>query len=239
MPVISRPPKALGNADYADEVAQGKPDIIDVELDNDIKPLYALQNHGIDTANLSDNAEIKYTQLHRPIGIQQSDFAPGVVVPPGSVDGSALKPNSVSSDKIVPGATTTNLLVAGNDTEVVLGANVETLLAEVSWTTAGGFWVAHASFVGWINPNVGGEQTITFRLRVGSTANGVLNGTPAQQATMHFAAPLGAVFPISAPLLAAGNFLEPHTDPRRVQLTAVGPGTFVKESARLIVNESR
>lgn len=231
---ITRHPKTAGTVQFQTEVAAGAIDILDTEVDNDFDDIYRLVNGNLDDDNISGSPKkILGSKLNLSGTITVGDLAPGFVLPGGQIG-----PNTIPRSALVPGATTANLLVAGDDTSFQLNANVETLLAEVSWTTAGGFWIAQASFIGWISGT--GALTVTYRLRVGSSANGVLDGTPAQSATQQISLGSGATDPLSVSLLSAGNFLEPHTDPRRVQLTVASSSAFChKESARLIVNESR
>lgn len=247
MPVIHRPAKALGNADYADEVAQGKPDIIDIELDNDIKPLYALQDHAIDTSNLAAHAEITYDQLHHPIGIQQSDFAPGVVVPPNSVNGgTSIQIHTITADRLVPGATTISQQIRGDDSEALLTTGPETLIGEIAWTTKGGYWIANGIFLGRFQAsNIAGDVTATFRLRVDSSASGVLDGAATflgggQTGTLHFIYPDNGTVPLMVPLITQGNFLlSPARDPHLIQLTGqCSTGQLIRTSWRLLLHET-
>lgn len=191
MPVISRPPKALGNADYADEVAQGKPDIIDVELDNDIKPLYALQNHAIDTSNLSDNAEIKYTQLHRPIGIQASDIT-------GTLPATIITPGSITNTQIQTGQTTFGTGNVASSAGVSIGTT-EQLISEVIWTPRrGGYFLAIARLSGQVTGNANENVTITMNLKLDGTA-GAINGSLIDQSIQQVSFTVSPVFSWSIP----------------------------------------
>lgn len=181
MAIIFRPPKALGNANFADEVAQGKPDIIDVELDGDVNPLYNLQHGNIDTTNLADAAEIKYTQLHRPIGIQASDIT-------GTLPATIITPGSITNVQIGV-AQTTWALGQLRDTPGISIGTTEQLLGELVWSPAsrGGYYLAMGRLSGQISFNANENVTITINLKTEGNAGDVTGNLRDQSIqTLHF-----------------------------------------------------
>jgi len=84
----TRPPKAAGHNTYAGEVAAGKRDIIDVEVDADFDKLYGTMDGGIVNSNISDDAAIAYTKLALAGRILDRDLTfPPSHSPPGPSGG--------------------------------------------------------------------------------------------------------------------------------------------------------
>lgn len=236
MPKIVRQPKARGNTDYAKEVAAGKPDILDVEIDLDFNTLYQGVNQ-LDTSNIAANAGILYTQLNlsNPVGIRDKDVTlpsnrggpsdggidgkkirdstlPGTVFPPGSIPPGALGPNSVVLSNIAPTQATAFMGENGDDAAFTTNpAFTELLLAEQAWTPRGGWYLVIASVVGYAY--VPSEaHDIYLRLKLDGNAGDPTTGTLVHEAHISFdtsGLPLGGSsprLPFSALLIHQGNF---------------------------------
>lgn len=88
MPKINRPAKALGTFNYADEVAQGKLDIIDAEIDLDFNTLYQGINN-LDGTNFNPSPTTKLTcaQLDLTNCIKNADIRAPAGSPIGTTGG--------------------------------------------------------------------------------------------------------------------------------------------------------
>jgi hypothetical protein len=241
MGTVPRPIKARGNANFADEVAAGKPDILDVEVDRDFNALYTLVNGNLDTANIkASGANIQYGQLNLTGKIQPGDLAPGFVLPANAVIGTSIQDHTIAGVKLVPGAATGAQVLRGDDSASVLAAG-ETLLVELTWNTVGGYWVATASVVGFITAVP--PTTTTLTLRLGGTA-GLTDGTPVHTAQLQSAgAPGSGSLPFGVALLTQGNFLlGDMTNPKRLSVTATTTaspaGAIGITSRRLLLHEA-
>jgi hypothetical protein len=155
-----RPIKATGSDSYQGEVANGKLDIVDGELDDDIGTLYALVNGGLSDANIAAGAAIAYSKLNlngqiRWTDLNQADWANRIknvhVAADAAIDPSKINfgvtpgvPPTViihDVDQIFPGATIQDGRNGYDETDIALGVT-EAIVKEVAWTTRGGFWPA-------------------------------------------------------------------------------------------------
>jgi hypothetical protein len=210
MPTVPRLPKAAGSVSYQGEVARGVPDIIDVELDNDIQPLYDLVNGNLDNANLAANANIAYSKVNLAGQVRPSDLAPGFTLPAGSVSTTQIADASVTMAKMALFASCVAGTPAQADrTDTValdMGANdqpgAESTIQSVAWTTRGGpfFLFAELMLEMVCNGNTPSSFGAVMRLRwdtgVGNPALGTLFF---QRAARCFVAP-GTVGPLAAPI---------------------------------------
>jgi hypothetical protein len=183
-----RPIKATGSDSYQQEVANGKLDIIDGELDDDIGTLYSLINGNLSDPNISPTAAIAYSKLNLTGQIRDADISsPADFGNTGGISGSKIR---------LPFPTSTTVIT--NVSQIAVGATVaatvqqpangpategpftypdlaEHVLAEVTWSARGGFWIALA--VVHLDFPVGNVQsTHTTRLRYESSAAGVPDG---------------------------------------------------------------
>lgn len=232
MPIRPRPAKARGNANFADEVAAGKPDILDVEVDLDFNTLYTLINGQIDDGNinvLGTGVKIAYSKLNLTGSIVGGDLAPGAGIPGGAIAADTvttreLAPNAVLLENIAPQQTTRAIVPNGDDADLSLVNNTEILCAESVWTSGGGIWITHAAVAGQLLSG-GQVSNITIRLRLDGTAGLPTDGTPIHVVRLHFDMTNQAVaisVPFSAALLGNGQFLLPtfQPGPHRIKLTA-------------------
>lgn len=199
MPIRPRPAKARGNQNYADEVAAGKPDILDVEVDLDLNTLYTLINGQLTSINLDPNAGILASQLHHPLGLDGSDLAPGAIVPTNSVNTPALQDKSVTAAKIGIAQTTFGLGQLSDANGFSIGTT-EQLLAELVWTPAsrGGNYLAIGRLSGQISGNANENVTITINLKSDGTA-GAVDGSLLDQSIQQVSFTVSPVFAWSIP----------------------------------------
>jgi hypothetical protein len=153
MPTTPRPLKANNHATYQGEVASGKLDIIDAELDKDLDTLYDLVNGSLDNANIAANAAIAYSKLSLTGQVKGSDIAAGA-----NISGAAIQPRTLPADRLVASSLTTAELANASVTrdkiaiaqtvqdikrvEVsavnMTSVNVFYLVAETTWNARGG-----------------------------------------------------------------------------------------------------
>jgi len=157
MPVPHRPIKSAGNANYADEVTDGTPDIIDTEVDADFNTLYETLDGKIDDDNINAKPflafkKIVYDKLNLTGRIVPGDLVSGFVFPPGSITGGpggSIGHRTITVDNLQIGASFQAFtMVTGANRS--LTPNVETVCAETTWKTRGGvffiFGMLHAGF---------------------------------------------------------------------------------------------
>ena len=61
---VVRPPKAKGHNTYQGEVAAGKRDILDSEVDADFQTIYSMVDGGLDDYNVRAGAAVAYSKLN-------------------------------------------------------------------------------------------------------------------------------------------------------------------------------
>lgn len=206
MPKINRPPKALGTFNYADEVAQGKLDIIDAEIDLDFNTLYTGINK-LDGSNFDPNPTTKITcaQLNLTGCVTTTDivsldanklfgFLPHTI---GGVfvHGDSLQGGTVQSAALHRGASTWAPAQTPNRTDVVTITTTDQSFVEAVFTSRSGpvLMLAVATvLVHPVNANVGGGDTVVLQLRQDGTS-GVADGEVLAQTQLDPIVNAGAV----------------------------------------------
>jgi hypothetical protein len=257
MPVIVRPTKTVGTT-YVEETASGKLDIIDEEIDRDFFNLYTGINR-LDDDNIQPGKKIAYGKLDLAGKITAGDLVPGTI-------NSAIPPNSIGPAQLVDGVIIDNKNNLGVGTTVwaqtvpAVGSDVplpgtpvpnnaiESLVAETTWATRGGIWMAFAVLNGAADIVTGGSLDIIARLRHGGAAGADFSGAILQEhyirlSNTEVTGGTGViVVPYAAMLIASGALLPVST--QRLKLTlqnnnfAGSAGTgLVISSTRLMVME--
>jgi len=236
MPIFPRSVKSAGNVNYADEVTAGVPDIIDTEVDKDFNDLYQLVNGQIDDDNINQNPylafkKIVYDKLNLTGRLQSGDLAPGFTVPGSAI--TSLPDGVVHINNMAIGASFQALAFNVGTANLGLSPNTETVVAEQTWTTRGGSWIILGLLNGFCiiqTASAGGSGSFTTRLRLGSSAVGVPDGTVLEVTTAQVGAAGftissgGITVPLGQTLVAVGG-LKPVGSVQRVQLTGtVVPG---------------
>ena len=221
--IVPRQPKAGGSVTFQGEVALGIPDIIDSELDGDIQPLYDLINGNLDDDNINANftgRKIQYRKLDLAGQLQPGDFA-------GPIDATTIiAPGSIHQAQLAPGASI-------QAAQSVVGANVnvtpgiETVIAELTWTTRGSLFMAMGTVNGYVIPQASGVGILRSRLYLDSSAAGHPDGNVAAETTQVAGIEgvpgiTGGGFPLSTHLMCVNGF---GSGTKRLQLSVfVTPG---------------
>lgn len=106
--IVPRAPKELGNLQFAEEVAEGKLDIVDVELDEDLNRVFNNVNGNLDNSNIRNGAAIVYEKLTLTGKIKTTDLAsdfklPGTSYVNNTIPGASIVNNSITSVQLTDG----------------------------------------------------------------------------------------------------------------------------------------
>jgi hypothetical protein len=266
MPDVLRNIKSFGTRTFVGERAAApgnKAPILSSEVDADFNTIYdAWNNLAIDPAQLPPNLAYKPIQAgdiandairtnHILNGtIKGEDLDPNlvlptsVVIPPNSIGPAQLVDTAFVTviDNITVGATVKDQKQVGSDVDegTLIPPNVETIIAETTWTTRGGFWIAWGFVNGAVlvsNP----ADDVTAQLRFGATGAGNIAGsTVIQRHMIHLTAsqpdPINIFVPYAAALIHSAVLSSQAA--ARLQLTMHHTrGQLLISSKRLVVME--
>lgn len=209
-----RPIKATGSDSYQGEVANGKLDIVDGELDDDIGTLYALVNGNLSDANIAPGAAIAYSKLALTGQIRDTDISAPGAFPGAGISGTKIIPGTfppsvqiiTNKNQLAPGVTTWTVANASSAAGVQLSPT-ELLLLETSWTSrVSAFFLAIARVSGTAFTNPVESLSITFLLKnLGSGTGGSVMDTSIMQAqNQNIINAPGTAYPFSVTLFAVG-----------------------------------
>src|SRR5262252_759891 len=216
---VVRPPKAKGHNTYQGEVAAGKRDILDSEVDADFQTIYSMVDGGLDDYNVRAGAAIAYSKLNLTGQIKNADIsAPPSPNPNGlGIDGSkitgklpigALAPNAVTWDVIAP----LNTFAGGQPPVVNHGSAAtvpvpwnEYVLQTITYNVRRGTLFCQGS-LGMVYPtSLGGVASALVVARIWSGSVG--GGLVAERQLRLFANSAGDV--MSGTIVLHGNSIEP------------------------------
>jgi hypothetical protein len=220
MPIVPRPLKAAGTNSYQGEVAAGKLDIIDAEVDLDFTTIYNLVNGKLDNLNLDPGGvKITYDKLNLTGRIVDSDIVnvSGAKIIAGTIPGSALisvagQPIITSVNQLGVGVTVVAAVSSSTATTQALGTD-ERLMREVAWTSRGGTVFVIGAIAGRI-ASLGADLPVQATIRSDGTAGVPTDGTPIASARQLAA---GAVTPLGLTVFVLGPAA---AGARRMKLTA-------------------
>jgi hypothetical protein len=113
MPRITRPAKALGHITYQEEVAAGKLEIVDAEIDADLNNIYQLADGALDDENINRSltgVKIQYAKLNLSGLVRDADISlPTDFSGAGGISGNKIK-GTIPSSALGPGSVTRTTL---------------------------------------------------------------------------------------------------------------------------------
>jgi hypothetical protein len=185
--------------------------------------------------------------------IRGEDLDPSIVLPPGAIQPNSIGPSQLidpvtgpfvtENGNITPGATVKDQQIIGTDVDegTLITRNVETIIAERTWTTRGGFWIAWGFVNGAVLVSNPPANDVTARLRLGATGAGNIAGsTVVQKHMIHLSAsqpdPINIFVPYTAALLH-GTALTAQAAARLQVTVHYTSGQLLIASTRLVVME--